>query len=86
MKWFCPDVPEHLIVSTIDLTRHIHKGKGNGTSHSQKMPWTLELEDLAGKMRDEGSTWPEIAAELADRTGVRLSAKTVQDRIGGTHG
>jgi hypothetical protein len=45
------------------------------------MPWTVELEDLADQMREEGNTWTAIAAELADRTGILLSPKTVEDRI-----
>ena len=77
--WFCKDVSGYLIVSTIDLTNHGHRG--NQAFHAQKLPWTRELEDLASGMRAEGCTWVAIIKELEDRTGVRIASHSVQDYL-----
>jgi len=79
MKWFCADVPEHLIVSTLNLTRHAHTG--NRQLHKTKMPWTPELVELAYRMHEEGEGWSTVALELEDRTGIRLSKFAVQDYV-----
>jgi hypothetical protein len=79
MKWFCPNVPEYLLCSTIDLTRA--SPKGNRALHAQKMPWTPELIELVRKMREDGETWYVVTKELEDRTGIRIAAHSVQDYL-----
>jgi hypothetical protein len=77
-KWLYPDVPSYLIVSTLDLSNHGHHGNHE---RYRKMPWTRKLIDLAERLRDEGETWPAIANELADLTGVRIAAHSVEDYL-----
>jgi hypothetical protein len=45
------------------------------------MPWTPELVELAHRMHEEGESWPAVALELEDRTGIRLSKFAVQDYV-----